>query len=375
MSTYRKQKKSGSDRLTIEIKTKEKKVRDLLVRKQLDGIIIGQNCNFAWLTAGGNNKIVNNRETGAAEILITNNNKYILTNTLEEKRLQEEEVGGQDFTFLRRDWYQKQSIDKFTADLELGSDLLEKGVKYVGQELAELRYSLTDYELERYRLLGQEVAEVLTESCRKFRRGMTENEAAGLVAKEIFGIGAYPVSLLIAADERIAKYSHPQPTDKKANNRLLISLAAQRAGQIVSLTRLVSFGSLADQVLDSLDDLMEIERVYLTGTEINQRVGELFTTAINKYQELGYDTEWKFDDHGGALGYKVRDYLATEECEKKIKPNQPFAWTPTLPGLKLEDTVVATQSGPEVITCCEEWPVNNYKINGKEWSQPKILAL
>lgn len=375
MSTYQRQREMDLEELTAEVEIKEERIRDLMADKLLDGIIIGKNHNFAWLTAGGNNRVVNNRETGASEILITNRDKYILTNNLEEKRLREEEVFKQNFTFLSRKWHQEKSLDNLTSGLKLGSDLLNKEVDYVESDLAELRYSLTEFELKRYKSLGKEIAEIITEVCFNLEKGMSEQQVAGMVAKRVWEIGAYPVSLLIAADERISKYSHPQPTAKEANNRIMISLAAQRQGLIVSLTRMVSFEALPYQLSEQLHDLYEIENGYLNGTQVGQQVNELFIEAVNKYKEFGYNPEWEFKDHGGSLGYRVRDYLVTDECEKEIQPNQPFAWTATLPGLKLEDTVVATESGPELITTSERWPTQSCEVCGQEWQRPEILIL
>jgi len=375
MSTYYSQSKKDLEKLATEVKIKEERIRELLVEEQLDGVILSKNYNFAWLTAGGNNRIVNNRETGAAEILITNRDKYILTNNLEERRLREEEVFNQNFTFLRRKWYQDKSLDNLISGLKLGSDLPVEEMKYVGKELSELRYSLTEFELERYRRLGGEVAQIVSNICQDFKRGISENEVAARVVKGLREAGIYTVSLLVAADERISKYCHPQPTNKEANNRLMISLAAERGGLVVSLTRMVAFKSLSYQLSEQLEDLLKIESIYLNGTQAGQEVNELFNKAVAKYQELGYEEAWEFDDHGGALGYKVRDYLATTDCEKEIQANQPFAWTPTLPGLKLEDTVIATESGPEIITSDDDWPKQCYKVNGKEWQRPDILIL
>ncbi|SJZ42244.1 M24 family metallopeptidase [Selenihalanaerobacter shriftii] len=371
MSTYQDKKNENSERLADEIRTKEDRVRQLLIEKQLDGIIIGKNHNFAWLTGGGNNRIVNNRETGASELLITKQDKYILTNNLEKNRLREEEVFKQDFTFLSRKWYQNKSLGNLIAGLKLGSDIATKGVEYIGDELARLRYSLLESELERYKELGREVTNMLFEVCQQLKRGVKESEVAGMVAQAVWEIGAYPVSLLVAADERISKYSHPQPTAKEANNRVMISLAVERKGLTVSLTRMVSFQSLSYQLSEQLYHLLEIENIYLEGTKVEQETGELFSKVVNKYKELGYNTEWEFNDHGGALGYKARDYIVTEDSEEEVQVNQPFAWTPTLPGLKLEDTIVATETGPELITYSEEWPMQEY--NG--WQRPEILIL
>jgi Xaa-Pro aminopeptidase len=349
-------------KMESEIKIKEERIRGLLAEKLLDGIIISKNYNFAWMTAGGNNKIVHNLETGASEMLITDSDKYILTNNLEAKRLREEEVFGAELNFLKRKWYQDKSLDNLISGLKLGSDLATKEMEYVGDELARIRYSLTEFELERYRGLGREVAEIVTEVCYQLSEGVTENQVAGLLAKNLWEKGIYPVSMLVAADERIAKYSHPQPTNKSANNRILISLAVQRRGLIVSLSRMVSLKSLSYQLLEDLDDLIKIESVYLNGTSVGQLTGELFTKVVNKYQELGYEKEWEYNDHGGALGYRARDYLVSKDCQEKIKLNQPFAWTPTLPGLKLEDTIVATESGLELITIDDRWPMKRPEI-------------
>ncbi|MEO7274718.1 MAG: peptidase M24, partial [Vicinamibacterales bacterium] len=56
---------------------------------QFAGILLTTHWNFAWLTAGGSNRIDVSREAGAGALLVTaEGHRYVLANAIEMARLQ-----------------------------------------------------------------------------------------------------------------------------------------------------------------------------------------------------------------------------------------------------------------------------------------------
>ena len=75
------------------------------------------------------------------------------------------------------------------------------------------------------------------------------------------------------------------------------------------------------------------------------------------YKEIGYEDEWQFLHQGGPTGYSTRDYLGTPDHDGVVLPNQAFAWNPSIPGTKSEDTIIAKKDGSEILSVTGKWPM------------------
>lgn len=54
--------------------------------------------------------------------------------------------------------------------------------------------------------------------------------------------------------------------------------------------------------------------------------------------------------------------------------NQPFCFFPSLEGIRVEDTVLATPAGTEILTATGPWPVREIEMTGKKFQVPEILV-
>ena len=59
---------------------------------------------------------------------------------------------------------------------------------------------------------------------------------------------------------------------------------------------------------------------------------------------------------GGPTGYEPRDFLADFESDSPVEVHQAFAWNPSVTGAKSEDTTLAGNDGPEILTADACWP-------------------
>ena len=74
-----------------EIIEKKRRVRDLMTRLDLDGVLLRRQCNFSWLTGGHLNLVGIATEMGAAPLLLTPENEYVICNNIEAPRIEKEE--------------------------------------------------------------------------------------------------------------------------------------------------------------------------------------------------------------------------------------------------------------------------------------------
>ncbi|MDQ3823884.1 MAG: peptidase M24, partial [Actinomycetota bacterium] len=147
------------------------------------------------------------------------------------------------------------------------------------------------------------------------------------------------------------------PRGEPLGRLAMLVACARRAGLVASLTRFVSFGPLRPELADAFERLLRVDVAFNVATRPGVGVGEVFAAGVAAYRAQGFDeAEWRLHHQGGPTGYEPRDYLATAESAPAVERAQAFAWNPSAPSLKSEDTILATPDGPEILTVDPTWP-------------------
>jgi len=193
--------------------------------------------------------------------------------------------------------------------------------------------------------------------CTSLKTGDTENEIAGRLAEDLLAKGIVPTVLLIAADDRISKYRHPIPTDKKVKKYVMVVLCGRKWGLIVSLTRLVHFGKISAELRRKHNATTEVDARFILSTRPGAKVSDIFRCALQTYKNTGFADEWRLHHQGGATGYEGRDYKGTLDCKEVVQENQAFAWNPSITGTKSEDTIIALPDRTKIISPVPDWPM------------------
>ncbi|BCV22262.1 M24 family metallopeptidase [Moorella sp. Hama-1] len=360
-----------------ETAQKEQRLRDLAARMGLDGICLSRALNFAWFTAGGNNRVVTGSETGAAALVILGEKKYVVAPQNEIERIMEEQVFDLGFEPWTYEWY--ASREKAIADLvgsrRVGSDIPLGDWPVLGADLNRLRYSLTKGEIARAREIGAICSRELAATCVNINPGMTEWEIQAELAGRLLKFGVRPAVLLVGTDERALKYRHPVPTNKKLEKYAVIGLVGEQGGLHIALTRSVYFGTVPDALRRLYDAALKVEAAFLQASTVGAGSRFIFDQGRAAYAAAGFPEEWQRHHQGGAIGYAPREYRAGEGAEEIIQPDQMLAWNPTVQGAKCEDTVLVTAPGGlDFITSVPAWwPVAAMEIGGRRVKRPLIL--
>lgn len=363
--------------LSEEIREKERRVREFLKSKGLKALLLKRQANFSWMTCGGLNLVGITTEFGATSLLITEDSKFLISNNIEAPRMSEEEaLEKQGFEVKVFPWYEDQEVSiikELVGDGLIGSDAPFPNAINLTEEIARLRYSLTPEEIERYRWLGKRVSEALEKTMMETKRGEKESEVVGRLCQELWKDRIDPITLMSAADDRIFKFRHPIPTERKIDRYLMVSVNARKWGLIVSLTRFVYFGKLPDELKEKYEANVFIDCTFMAHTRPGIPAREVLQKGIEAYREKGYPEEWKLHHQGGSIGYTGRDYRTHFKTPDIIQENQPFTWNPSLTGTKSEDTILATSRGPEMITYPILYPTLSMELKGILFKRPVIL--
>ena len=336
----------------------------------LDALVLRRPSSVAWAAAGARTHIDVSGETGVAWLVVTRDETRVVTSRIEAGRMAAEELTGPGYEWTVLDWVTDLATAVPGGD-RVGIDGPMPGRRDVSAQLEVARRSLLPEEVELYRALGRDAAEALTAAVAACGPGDSEWQWAARAAAEVTARGADPLVLLVAGADRVGRHRHPLPTAAPAGDLVMVVVCARRHGLFANLTRFVADRPLTAAEADAQQRLFGVEAAFLDATRPGQLVRDVLAAGTGAYGEHGFSPdEWRNHHQGGPTGYLSRDHLATPESTEAIEDAQAFAWNPSVPGLKVEDTVLATAAGPEVLTVDPTWPVQ--EVDGRR--RPLVLA-
>ena len=367
-----------------EIAEKVGRLQRFMAAEELDGVLLTQVRNVGWLTAGrANTQIVLNKDVGAASLLVRKDgSKHLLCNGSEAGRLMDESLAGLGYTLHQFPWYEANPVKDVRGDVlrgivgagRIGSDAPFPGTVPLPDRFRRLRYRFTDGDLERYRWLGAQAAGAVEAVCRRLEPGQGESAIEAMAAAELRSRGILPTVLLIAVDERVARYRHALPAGAVLKKYAMVNVVAEKWGMSVAVTRFVHFGPLPEDLRNRLEKTARVNARFQAATVPGKPCAEIFEECKAWYAEAGFPDEWQKHHQGGAIGYDDREYVIYPGIQETVQERQPFAWNPTITGAKVEDTIVAFSDHVEVITKTKDWPVIRVELDGKIYDQPGILV-
>ena len=362
-------------------------VQAFLRDNQYDGVLLSRVDNFAMATGGKRNYVYIMGDIGVCSLFVTAaGGVYYVGNNIEEARAMEEELAGFGCEIRRFLWFETSAAEVVRREFH-GNFVSDDGLlgKNVHDDLAYVRSLLTPDELEKYRRLGKLAAEAMTAAVESVEPGMPEWDiAARLVAEGTKRRCLVPVAL-VAADERIAKYRHPIPTEKPLLNGdpserhvrgyVMIVGCFWKEGLVASLTRFRQVADIPRSIHDAYARVAGVDALMQEASEPGKTLGDVFSACQEAYARMGFPAnEWHNHHQGGTAGYAGRTCKATpgepfpileKGWSERVKDisgvsvefGQAFAWNPSAVGVKSEDTFILMPDGrKEIVTLTPKLP-------------------
>lgn len=325
---------------------------------------------FAWATAGGSNVVLLTAETGVADVLVTADDAVILTDDIELERLRNEEVPP-GFTFHAAPWDQIEMRDTYVRgladDAAVLSDRPQQGELALPAALRARRLVLGPAEQARYRILGREAAEAMSEVMRRARPEWTEFELAGAGAEALWRRGIEPALVLTAGARRLPQYRHATPSHAVLGDRAMMVFCARRHGLYANLTRFVVFGAAPS----AEHDLTAVEATGLAAIKPGGSLSAVYHALAQAYQHADRGDAMREHHQGGITGYASREIVATATTATELQEGMAFAFNPSFQGIKIEDTFLLGPNGLENLTVDPAWP--SVEVQGR--GRPRWLEV
>jgi Xaa-Pro aminopeptidase len=356
-----------------ELEVKLARVRAILERHQLGAVRLRGVDWFAWATCGGSNVVLLTTDAGVAEVLVTREGAWVLTDVIEAARLQDEEVP-QGLPVWSCPWTDRGQREAFVEARRGGglvaSDRPAGKEVPLPAELVDVRHSLLPEELERYRALGRDAAEAMTEVLLAAKPEWTGWQLAGAGAEALWTRGIHPALTLVGEERRLPLHRHATASRERLGSRAMLVFCGRRHGLFANLTRFVYFREPSAQERKYTMDVARVEAAAFRTSKPGVALGEVYTAMVEAYAASGHPGAEAFHHQGGSCGYLSRDDVATPGSKVILQPGNAMAWNPSLPGAKVEDTVVVRDQGLEILTVDPRWPT--FELEGR--ARPDLLV-
>ncbi len=361
-----------------EIAIKVERLHKLMEAEKLDAIYLKRQDDFSWITAGGRNYVALG-EMGNCGILVTSKEIYAVTNTVEARRMKDEEKLEEFCSGIRvHPWHDSSGEGAIIKELVpsgfIGADY---GAPFASRNVAtavkNLRASLTESEAERYRELGYLASVALEETASRLRPGNTEYDSVSIMSRILAENGMEMASMMCAADDRISLYRHPVPTMRRIGKRVQVGGNFRKYGLTVCMSRFVHFEKVSEELEKQYLVNQQIDLSIMEATRPGRLLCEVLEDARRLYADYGYAEEFEKHHQGGPIGYAPRDYRVDFTHRIPVAENQAFCWNPSITGTKSEDTILVNNDGFEFITGPVIFPSREITVNGHTYRRAAPL--
>ncbi|SFU78320.1 M24 family metallopeptidase [Alicyclobacillus macrosporangiidus] len=348
--------------------TRLERLRTALAARGVQGVVVTSQATLAWLF-GGRFHVNVASESGLAAVLVDPARVACLVNNIEARRLEEEEG------LVADEWHVFPWYDEAERQRRLSAWLARPGVvaeAEVAADIRALRAQLDEEAQAALRALARDAATAVEEACRALQPGDPEWAAAAGMAQRCLASGAEPLVLLVAGADRAARHRHPLPTGSAVGSCALLSIGARRAGLVASVTRMVAFGLVSDELRARHDAVVRVDAAMLAASRPGATLAEVFQAAQAAYRAVGFPDEWRHHHQGGLAGYQSRERRADPTADEVLQAGQAVAWNPTIAGVKSEDTALIGPDGIEILSDTGRWPTIAVETGASRIARPAL---
>lgn len=355
-----------------DIEARQQAVVRLLEDGGFDGLLLQQPENVAWFTAGADSLGI--REGGVA-LFVTRDARVVLCSNVDSGELFDQQISGLGFQLKERPWHEPRHvlIEDMCRGRKVASDNGFPETACVADKLRDLRLPLSERECERLRALGRAVAHAVEATCRNMEHGETEQAIAGQVAHRLWKRGVQPVRIQVWADGQGHRYRHWLAGEDAVERYCTVAAIGRRDGLHVGCSRTVCFGDVPAELKSAHNKAMLIQA---TGFYFSKAGWELFETwcrIARIFEKFGYPEEWQLAEQGEVVGYSRCEEPVTMKSQFVLAAGMPVHWHPSVGPALAADTILVTESGPELLTPMEVWPRLTVDVKNSSIHRPDIL--
>lgn len=250
-------------------------------------------------------------------------------------------------------WLRFEDYLKIKEDLALGSSL-----RPIGRVIEEQRMVKSASELDLIRRSVATNSEAYSKTIRRVHSGARESDIAAELDYQMRALGAEKAAFetIVAAGPRTAlPHAHPTAHRLGENELLLIDMGTSQEGYSSDMTRVAHTGTPPKRILKMYKAVLEAQLAAVSAVRAGVTTGEVDAAARNVLKRHELDRAFVHST-GHGLGLEIHEPPRIARKDKtKLQAGmaitiEPGAYIDGLGGIRIEDTVLVTEHGCEVLT-------------------------
>lgn len=250
----------------------------------------------------------------------------------------------------------KVSFDQWSA---FASQLGKKVSLVPVRELVEaLRAVKSQDEIAAIRRSVQVCSKAFTQTVRKIRPGMAEFEVAAELDHRMRMLGAEAPAFetIVASGPRTAlPHARPGAGTLRPNQLLLVDMGASVAGYSSDMTRVLHIGHPGTRARALYHAVLEAQLAAISAVRPGATCGDVDNAARRSLRKAKLDRYFTHST-GHGLGLEIHEApRVAARTETRLQPGmvitiEPGVYLEEFGGVRIEDTVLVTETGVEVLT-------------------------
>lgn len=226
------------------------------------------------------------------------------------------------------------------------------------EQLNEMRNIKSEDELEKLRKAAALADHAIEIGCKEIAEGKTELEILMAIEFEMKKMGAEKMSFdtMVLSGPKTAS-PHGTPGDRKIQKGdfILFDLGVVYEGYCSDITRTVAFGEPSEKQREIYETVKKAEQTAIDMIRPGVKARDLDKAARDVITDAGYG-EYFTHRLGHGLGISVHEFPSItgtndmEMVEGMVFTVEPGIYHPEITGVRIEDDVVVTADGVEVLT-------------------------
>jgi Xaa-Pro aminopeptidase len=231
-------------------------------------------------------------------------------------------------------------------------------LKPIGPVIEQLRMVKSKEEITRIRLSVQTNSQAFEKTVQSIRPGVSESHIAAELEFQMRRLGAERAAFetIVAAGSRSA-LPHARPGDRKVgvDELLLIDMGACQDGYMSDMTRMLFFGKVPRRVRDMYQAVLKAQLAAIAAVREGITAGQVDQQARQVLESEGLGKEFVHST-GHGLGLEIHEPPRVGRRDKTrlqagmVITIEPGAYIRDFGGIRIEDTVLVTKSGCEILT-------------------------
>lgn len=227
-----------------------------------------------------------------------------------------------------------------------------------GPWLRELRFRKSSDEVAKIKRAVNLIEQVLTESVRQVKEGVSENELVAEVEYQIRKLGADGPSfdsMVLSGEKTALPHGVPGTRQIRRGDLVMFDIGVYADGYASDITRTFAVGELSDELVKIYETVLAANMAAIEAIKPGVSFASIDKAARDVIEAAGYG-RYFIHRLGHGLGIDVHEFPSVHGKNEQLLTEgnvftvEPGIYVPGVGGVRIEDDVLVTASGVEVLT-------------------------